>query len=109
MQAAMRAGGWIKLHRKIRNSAVWSDPVVGWIWVNLLLEANWERRQLLTGDWLEAGELIIGQAKFARELGITRKRLRTALGRLEDCGTIKTGQQRARKGTHITICNYTTY
>ena len=99
--------GWIKIHRKIRRSAAFQNPTVGWVWVNLLLEANWERSQLLTGEWLEAGDLIIGQAKFADSIGVTRQNLRTALSNLEKCKNLTI--RSTKHGTHITICNYSSY
>ena len=100
-------GDWIKLHRKLRNSAVASNPNMLVVWINLLLEANWERRQLDTGEYLNPGELIIGQSKFATEIGLTRAQLRVALGKLEKCGNITTSV--ATKGTHVTISNWETY
>ena len=101
------AGDWIKLHRKSIKSAVFQDPHTWRLWTWLLMEANWERRQLLTGEWLEPGELIIGQQKVANELEMSYKQLRNRLQQLSKCGNLVT--KRASNGTHITICNWATY
>lgn len=103
----MHDAGWIKLHRKALKSAVSQDLETFGLWCQLLLRANWERRQLLNGQWLEPGQLIIGQTKFSKEIGLTRDKLRYRLNLLESCANIT--QQTHNKGTTITICNWGTY
>ena len=61
----------------------------------------------MTGEWLEPGDLIIGQSKFAKSIGLTRQKLRSALATLEKCGNLTTDS--TSRGTHISICNYKTY
>ena len=100
-------GDWIKLHRKLLESAVASDPIVGWVWVNLLLRANWEKRQLMDGTWLEPGQLVIGRERFSEEVGLTVKQVRRALDSLRKCQNIVI--KGARRGTTVTICNWRTY
>lgn len=100
-------GDWLKLHRATLNSACWQDMKTGWLWVNLLMRANWETRQLLNGQVLQPGQMVIGQDLLAQELGMTRKELRCAMTRLVKCGNIATTG--AKKGTTITILNWQKY
>ena len=101
------ADSWLKLHRKSRHSAAFEDPLMWKVWCGLLMDANWERRQLYNGLILEPGQLMIGQEKYAEDLGVTRKVLRLRLQWLEKCGNVAT--ERAKNGTLVTICNWATY
>ncbi len=101
------ADSWLKLYRKARHSAVFKDPLTWQVWSALMMDANWEQRQLFNGQILEPGQLLIGQDKYAQDLGLTRKVLRLRLKWLEKCGNVAI--KRARNGTLVTICNWATY
>jgi hypothetical protein len=88
-------------------SVVSDDAIVLAVWVKLLMSANFERRQLLTGDWLEPGQLILGQTKFAKDLGITRSQLRRCVNNLEKCQNLTKAS--TTRGTVITITNWGKY
>lgn len=101
------ASGYIPIHRKLLESAVWGDPLTGYVWITLLLKANFTTRTLLNGVTLQPGQLIISQDRFSAECHVSRQQLRTILGRLEkheNLTSISTSQ-----GTLITICNWTRY
>jgi len=99
--------GYVKSWRKAEDSAAFQDETVWKVWSWLLWRANWKDSQMLDGTIVRRGELVIGQQKTAEKLRLTRRRLRTALDKLQKCQnvTIKSTKQ----GTHITICNYDTY
>lgn len=103
----MASLGWIKVHRELLDSAAWQDPHTGFVWVTLLLKANFADRQLLDGRIIKRGQLIIRQDKLAKELLLGRQTIRTSLLRLEKCGNVIT--ESTNKGTLITICNYGKY
>ena len=74
-------GDWIKLYRKMLKSAVFTsrDPALFKVWIAILLEANWERRQLDNGQVLEPGQLVIAQRRFANEFKFSRQKFRICL------------------------------
>ncbi len=100
------AGDWIKLHRKLLESAVGSDPWLCYLWVQLLLRANWKPSWFM-GLLIEAGQIAFGQESFARELKVNRTKLSRALKKLENWKQIE--QQTNNRFTVVTICNWETY
>ena len=100
-------GDWIKLYRRSVESEVFSDGPVWIVWTFLLMRANFKRRRLMTGEWLEAGELITSVARISDAAPVTKKQTRRSLKLLENAGNI--AQKRAKRGTHITICNWRLY
>ena len=102
-------GDWIKLYRKMLKSAVFTsrDPALFKVWIAILLEANWERRQLDNGQVLEPGQLVIAQRRFANEFKFSRQKFRTCLEKLGKCGNLT--HKATQHGTLITICNWGTY
>ena len=99
--------GWVKLWRKMLGSVVSTNPTLGHVWVQLLVRANFARRQLDDGQYLEAGQLVIGQSKFAADIGVGRQQLRTAIEKLKKCENITS--KPTSKGTLITIVNWEKY
>jgi hypothetical protein len=99
--------GWIKLWRKTLDSAVSDDIEMLGCWTWLLLNANWDERQLLSGDVLAPGELAIGVRRLAAAWGCGTA---TAHKRLQVFKNLK--MVRTRNGTRctiITVCNWGTY
>jgi hypothetical protein len=72
-----------------------------------LTDANWEKRQLKNGQWIERGQLVVGLAKYARSIGVGVQSLRTNLVAFEKCEMLT--RQPTRQGTLLSICNYSTY
>ena len=100
-------GDWIKLHRKLLKSAVFQDADTLKVWIWILCNANWEERQLLNGTVLRPGELLIGQDKLAKELKLTRSKIRTILSRLEKLENLTSNS--TSDGTYLSVCNWETY
>jgi len=105
--------GYIKLYRKVEDSAVWSEPEAfdfRSAWVDLLLRANHrKRRALFRGRTIviERGQVWTSEKKLADRWRWHRKRVRRFLRVLELEQALE--QVSGQHGTIITICNYETY
>lgn len=99
--------GWLKLWRKSRRSAVLDDANLWRLWCVLLMDANWEARQLLNGQKLEPGQLVVSTRLLAKEFRCGKSTIHRWLSRLEALGNI--GTQSGTLGTVVTICNWGTY
>ena len=99
--------GFVRLHRKVTESAVFKDPELFRLFCYLLCRANWRETSLADGTVLRPGQLICGRDQLARELGgspsTTRRRMKK-LEMLKIC-ELKTG----RRGTVVTLCNWGAY
>jgi hypothetical protein len=122
------SGGWIKLHRKLLDSAVWQLPCLDlrvWLW--LLMSVNWEPRRILllnTEVEIGVGEIITSYAHIAEGVaqggGKGRKRIvpsaskiRTATSHLLELNCIETitepSQGRHQPWLHIKVLNWIEY
>ena len=99
-------GGFIKIHRSIRKWEWHDDPITLSVWIHLLLDANYENKAW-HGQTINRGQLVIGQAKYAKTCGITQQQLRTVLNRLKSTHEITT--KSTNKYTVVTIANYDLY
>ncbi|WP_373879547.1 hypothetical protein [Levilactobacillus brevis] len=62
--------GYVKIYRKIRDSAVWHDPLKLRLWEILLMKANHSKDynfQSGTRKQIQRGELMTGRFSLARE------------------------------------------
>ena len=110
--------GWIKLHRSLLDWEWYSDNNTKIVFLHLLLTANHEEKEWC-GITVKRGEIVTSIAKLSGELGLTQKQIRRCLDVLKSCKTVGTvegsekgteqGTKRARKGTHLSICNYNNY
>lgn len=83
--------GWIKLHRTIRQSAVFDDPDVLRVWIWILCEASFEARDTIadgTVIHLKPGQLIGGKRRIAAKIGSTESRVYRAIKLLEKLGSV---------------------
>lgn len=63
--------GYIKLHRKIMDSAVWSDPYYLKLWMYCLMKATHKEREVILGNQvitLKPGQFITGRNSLAEDL-----------------------------------------
>lgn len=97
---------WIKLDRRILKWGWYSDMNVKGVFLHLLLIASYEDGEYL-GSKIKRGQAIIGTVETAKQLGITRQQLRTALSKLEKSGEIS--KKTTNKFTLVTIENYSKY
>lgn len=98
--------GWIKLHRSILTWEWYSDINVRVLFIHLLLKANHAPNRW-QGIEIQAGQLVTSLSKLEQETGLSQKKIRNALKKLEKTGEL--GTQKGRAYTLITICNYERY
>ena len=102
-------GDWLKLYRKTRDSAVFENDSLWRLWGYLLMNANWDGRQLADGTVLEPGQMVRGCRRIAKDLGWSRSRVARWTGTLTRLGNIQTRQRSGTLAQVITICNWETY
>lgn len=62
--------GWLKLHRKVKDSSVFSDPEIFRLWVLCLLKATYKSRKILMYKEeikLEPGQFVTGRKSLCEE------------------------------------------
>ena len=99
----MLQNGFIALHRSLLSWGWHADPATGWLFVNLLLMANWTDSEW-QGMTIKRGQLVTGRKALAAQTGLSERQIRTALDHLKSTNelTIKT----TNKFSLITIVNY---
>lgn len=83
----MAKDGWIKLHRKILDSDIFTNPNLLKFWIWCLCKATHEpikQRVGLQVVELKPGQFIFGREKAALELGMTKTTTYRYLMRLQD-------------------------
>ena len=106
--------GWIKLHRKIQNSAMYRalNSVQRDVMINCLLLANHEPNKWYWGNTeftCEPGQFItsLDSIKSYCAKGTSIKNVRTSLVKLEKMGFL--ANRSAKTGRLITVLNWSTY
>lgn len=102
--------GWIKLHRKLLDSPVFSNPKLLKVWVWCLLKASHEPYEVIIGlqtVGISRGQFVFGLNKASSELDIPIRSLRDYLNALKRNGmvAIKT----TNKYSVLTVENYDFY
>lgn len=99
----MVQNGFIALYRSLLSWGWHADPATGWLFVNLLLMANWE-----DGEWqgkpIKRGQLVTGRKALAAQTGLSEQTVRTSLNRLKSTNEITIAS--TNKFSVITIVNY---
>ena len=106
------AEGWIALHRKICDNWIWTDKPFskGQAWIDMLLEANHDRREFLLGSEVTIcarGQSANSVKTWALRWGWSESKVRRFHDLLESCLMIE--RKGTTKTTIITICRYTDY
>jgi len=104
--------GWIKLHRSITQSWVWSDKpyTKGQAWIDMLMMVNHTDTKTLIGNEIvnvERGQKIWSILEMSKRWGWSRKKVSNFLNRLETDSML--AQNRTSKYTMITVVNYDLY
>lgn len=102
--------GYIKLHRKLLENPIAQKAHYGWLWVVLLLKANYKDREVMWNGGLvtlKAGQFITGRNKLSEEIGVPASTIEDALRWLETQHQIR--QQKNNKFRIITIVNWDKY
>ena len=98
--------GYILIYRKMLNWQWYQDNNVKALFIDLLLDANFEesKKGLLT---IQRGQVLTSLKRMHDRTGMTVKEIRTALDKLEKSGEI--GKQTTNRNSIITINNYDEY
>lgn len=95
--------GFIKLDRKLLKWEWKDDPYMVALWVEILLQANYQERKW-HGKVFEPGSFPTSIKKLSQATGMSEKRVRTCLNRLESTNEIVT--ERAHYGTKIYVVKW---
>lgn len=98
--------GWVKIYRSLLTWEWYSDINVRVLFIHLLLKANHAPNRW-QGIEIQAGQLVTSLSRLEKETGLSQKKIRNALKKLEKTGELVT--QKGRAYTVITICNYESY
>ena len=98
--------GFITLHRTILEWEWYSDMNTKVLFIHLLLKANFADTKY-KGLLVKRGSLVTGLQSLGAEIGLTVKKVRLSLTKLENSGEIR--QATGNQGRIITICKYDDY
>lgn len=98
--------GYIKIHRKIRNWQWYRDSNTLHVFMDLLLEANYEDSKVGLQE-IKRGQVLTSLKRISENTGLSFQNIRTALSKLEKSGEIN--KQITNKHSIITINKYNDY
>jgi hypothetical protein len=78
----LQMSGWIKLHKTLKDWEWYDDHNATRLLVHLLLSVNYEDKTW-KGQTIKAGSCVTSWENLAKEIGLTVKQTRTAMGKLE--------------------------
>jgi hypothetical protein len=102
--------GWVKLHRQLRQSAVFDNPKLLKVWIWILLKATHKERQQIVGRrtvTLQPGQFVFGRYAAAGELDMSPSTVRDYMQLLAEMGNITL--QPDTKYTLVTVDNWAFY
>ena len=80
---------YIKLYRKMLTWEWYGDTNTFRVFLHILLKANYEPSRY-RGHEIGAGECVFGRKKWAKELGLSERQVRTALEHLKSTNEVST-------------------
>lgn len=93
-------GGFIKIYRSMLEWEWHDDPNTVATWLYCLMRANWEAEKW-HGEIIKPGQFVTSLAHMAKDIGISKSQLRTALKHLKLTHNVT--QSVAQHATLITI------
>lgn len=98
--------GYIKLNRKLLTWQWKDDPNMVALWIEILLQANYEESNY-HGESIKKGEFLTSVEKLSKGSGLSTRQVRTCLERLKKTQelTIET----TNKGTKICVVKWAQY
>lgn len=103
--------GWITLHKKIMESAVWSDPLRLKAWIHILLSANYEDKEwFIHGrvQKIKRGQFVTSNRKLQEAWNCSQRTVSRILKQLEELDMIKVETPHKRY-TLLTVVKYGVY
>jgi hypothetical protein len=100
--------GWIKLHRQIKSSAVWNDPLRLKAWIDILISANTEDKEWFASGRLyqiKRGQYPTSNRKLQEAWGCSTNTVDRILKQFQDLGMIKVEKPHKRY-TLLTVVKY---
>ncbi len=102
--------GYIQLHRKLLDSAVFQNEKLLKLFIHCLLKASYKERETLIGDsivHLEQGQFVTGRKALSSELNLSEQQLRTLLKKLEKLNIISV--KPTNRFSVVTVINWGLY
>lgn len=102
--------GWIKLYRKVRENWIWENPEYFKAWVDILLMANHEDKQILFNGHvitIRKGQKLTSLSKLAERWNWSRNRVDRYLRLLSEAEMVTAS--RTPNGTLLTVEKYGFY
>ena len=102
--------GWIKLHRSIIDSAVFSDSDVLKVWLWLLCNVAYDNHDVVyLGKVipLKQGQIITGRQKLSQQIGMSEGKIYRAINILKNLGNITVKSN--NRYSIITVGNWAKY
>lgn len=99
-------GDWLKLHRCILDSAIFTDDWLTRLWIWCLCKANF-RDNIFRGQVVKRGQFITGRVSGAGELHVSPSKWYRGLEKLAELGNITIDTN--SNWTTVTICRFTDY
>lgn len=106
LEGARVSFGYVKLHKRARDSRVFSDDRAWKLFTYCLMTAN-HKPGYFEGLTIERGQFATSLNRLAEDLGWTVSHVRTALRKCTSYGCISSNS--AHNFTIVTISNYETY
>ena len=95
--------GYISIHRQIKEWEHWNDISCRWVFIELLLSAQWKDSNV-DGISVPRGSVMTSVRRLSNETGLSFQSVRSALKRMEKTSTIRS--KTTTKNTIISILKY---
>lgn len=106
--------GYVKLWRKIEDSAIWGNPELMAVWLWCLVKATHRPRHVVivtgrgkTSIEIQPGQFVYGRKVASVELRMPPSSVRRRMARLTEIGCIT--QKADTHYTVVTVCNWESY
>jgi hypothetical protein len=102
--------GWVRLWRKIKETAFYKKPLICHLANHLVMSANIKDTETIFNGspfMVKRGQCIVGRKKLAEETGLSEQEIRTALQSLNKCHFVTS--KSTNRYTLITVTKYEKY
>ena len=103
--------GWIKIHKKIIDSAVWSDPLRLKAWIHILISANYEDKEWFANGRLvqiKRGQFVTSNRKLQEAWGCSKNTVTRILQQFAEMGMIEV-EKPYKRYTLLTVVKYSDF